>query len=144
MLHQSLGPHVFLSFCLSLSPRLILWRAETHLAHSPVWASKTLLRRHPMPSPPSQEGTRCHRERHKSCVKDFIGSLHKPGSISLFLSFTFLIVTSGLPGPSPLKDPNTHAPMGTLFLTKEVRLYNGEKTASSINGGRKTGQLLHF
>ena len=35
----------------------------------------------------------------------------------------------------------THAPMGTLFLTKETRIYNGAKTASSINGARKTGQL---
>ena len=29
----------------------------------------------------------------------------------------------------------------TLFLTKEVRIYNGAKTASSINGAGKTGQL---
>ena len=133
---------VFLS--VSLYPWLILWSTETCLAHSPAQASKTLLRRHPVPSPSSQEGARCHHERHKSCVKDFIGSLRKPGSISLFLSFTFLIIASGPPGPSPLKDPNTHAPMGTLFLTKEVRIYNGAKTASSINGARKTGQLLHF
>ena len=35
-------------------------------------------------------GCRCLCERCKSCVKDFIGFLHKPGSISLFLSFTFL------------------------------------------------------
>ena len=35
----------------------------------------------------------------------------------------------------------THAPMGTLFLTKEARIYNGAKTASSINGVGKTGQL---
>ena len=34
-----------------------------------------------------------------------------------------------------------HAPMGTLFLTKEARIYNGEKTASSINSPQKTGQL---
>ena len=34
-----------------------------------------------------------------------------------------------------------HAPMGTLFLTKESRIYNGAKTASSINGAGKTGQL---
>ena len=34
-----------------------------------------------------------------------------------------------------------HAPMGTLFLTKEVRIYNGAKTASSISGAGKTGQL---
>ena len=35
----------------------------------------------------------------------------------------------------------THAPMGTLFLTKEARMYNRAKTASSINGAGKTGQL---
>ena len=38
------------------------------------------------------------------------------------------------------------APMGSFFcfcffLTKEVRIYNGAKTASSMNGGGKTGQL---
>ena len=31
--------------------------------------------------------------------------------------------------------------MGTLFLTKEERIYNGAKTASKINGAGKTGQL---
>ena len=31
--------------------------------------------------------------------------------------------------------------MGTLFLTKEARIYNRAKTASSINGARKIGQL---
>ena len=31
--------------------------------------------------------------------------------------------------------------MGTLLLTKEARIYNGAKTASSINGVGKTGQL---
>ena len=35
----------------------------------------------------------------------------------------------------------THAPMGTLFFTKEARIYIGAKTASSINGAEKTGQL---
>ena len=40
---------------------------------------------------------------------------------------------------SPLK--KTHAPMGTLFLTKEAGIYNGAKTASSVNGAGKTGQL---
>ena len=28
--------------------------------------------------------------------------------------------------------------MGTLFLTKEAKIYHGAKTASSINGARKT------
>ena len=31
--------------------------------------------------------------------------------------------------------------MGTLFLTKDARIYNGAKTASAINGAGKTGQL---
>ena len=35
----------------------------------------------------------------------------------------------------------THVPMGTLFLTKEARLYNEANIASSINGAGKTGQL---
>ena len=30
--------------------------------------------------------------------------------------------------------------MGTLFLTKEARIYNVAKIASSINGAGKTGQ----
>ena len=34
-----------------------------------------------------------------------------------------------------------HAPMGTLFLTKEARICNGAETASSINGAGKTGEL---
>ena len=39
------------------------------------------------------------------------------------------------------KPRDTHAPMGTLSLTKEARIYNGEKTAYSISGAGKTGQL---
>ena len=39
---------------------------------------------------------------------------------------------------SPEINPCT---MGTLFLTKEARIYNGAKIASSINGAGKTGQL---
>ena len=35
----------------------------------------------------------------------------------------------------------TNALMGTLFLTKEARIYNGAKTAFSVNGAGKTGQL---
>ena len=31
--------------------------------------------------------------------------------------------------------------MGTLFVKKEARLYNGAKRASSINGAGETGQL---
>ena len=31
--------------------------------------------------------------------------------------------------------------MGTLFLKKEARIYNGAKIASSINVAGKTGQI---
>ena len=33
-----------------------------------------------------------------------------------------------------------HAPMDTLSLTKETRIYNGEKTISLTSGAGKTGQ----
>ena len=39
---------------------------------------------------------------------------------------------------SPEINPCTY---GTLFLTKEAKIYTGAKTASSINGAGKTGQL---
>ena len=35
-----------------------------------------------------------------------------------------------------------HIPMDTLSLTKEARIYNGEKTISLTNGAGKTGQPL--
>ena len=35
----------------------------------------------------------------------------------------------------------THTPTVNQSSTKEARIYNGEKTVSSINGARKTGQL---
>ena len=35
-----------------------------------------------------------------------------------------------------------HAPMDTLSLTKEARIYNGEKTISLISDAGKTGQPL--
>ena len=42
-------------------------------------------------------------------------------------------------GRKPRINPCT---IGTIFLTKEARIYNGAKTASSINGARKTEQLM--
>ena len=35
-----------------------------------------------------------------------------------------------------------HAPMDTLSLTKEARIYNGEKTIFLTSGAVKTGQPL--
>ena len=36
----------------------------------------------------------------------------------------------------------SHAHMATLSLTKEARIYNGEKTISLTSGAGKTGQPL--
>ena len=36
----------------------------------------------------------------------------------------------------------THTPMDTLSLTKEARIYNGERTISLTSGAGKTGQPL--
>ena len=37
-----------------------------------------------------------------------------------------------------------HAPKVNLSMTKEARIYSGEKTASSISGTGKTEQLLYM
>ena len=49
------------------------------------------------------------------------------------------IQTNGVRQKAPKQ---TQAPMGTLYLTKEARIYNGAKIASSRNGAGKTGQLM--
>ena len=45
------------------------------------------------------------------------------------------------PQGQPLRSKDPVAHMVTLSLIKEARIYNGEKTASSISGAGKTGQL---
>ena len=35
---------------------------------------------------------------------------------------------------------STHAPTANSSMTKEARIYNGERTACSISGAGKTGQ----
>ena len=40
------------------------------------------------------------------------------------------------------KPREIHAPMDTLYLTKEARIYNGEKTISLTSGAGTTGQPL--
>ena len=41
-----------------------------------------------------------------------------------------------------IESPEINSPMDTLSLTKEARIYNGEKTISLTNGAGKTGQPL--
>ena len=67
---------------------------------------------------PPREGAWCLHEPCKSCVKDFIGPLHKPRYISLFLSFTFLSLTLYHKVPVHLKTPTQQGLRFTLdFLS---------------------------
>ena len=44
-------------------------------------------------------------------------------------------------GRNKIESPEIiHAPMVTLYLTKETRKYNGKKTISLTSGAGKTGQ----
>ena len=45
-------------------------------------------------------------------------------------------------GPKQKAQRKIHTPMDTLSLTKEARIYNGEKTISLTSGAGKPGQPL--
>ena len=111
----------FLSFFLSVSLffRLIPWSAEALWVHFPARASKTLSRRRSASSP-HREGAWGLHEQSKSHVRGFTGFLCKPRNISLFLSFTFLVVDSGPPGSSPLKDLNKWRPEQELGTHRQI------------------------
>ena len=95
LLHQSLGPRVFLSFFLS--------QANSLECRNPLSSLSCLGLQDPRERAPCAYVKQC-----KSHVKGFIGFLHKPRNISLFLSlFYFLIIDSGPPASSPLKDLST-------------------------------------
>ena len=86
---------------LSLSPWLIPWSAEAHLAHSPAWASKTLSRRHPVPSPPLERAPSAF-VRDASPVSRTLLVFCVNQRVSASSLFHFLIFASGPPGLSPL------------------------------------------
>ena len=65
------------------------------------------------------------------------GQLHAK-ELNYFLTLYTEIKTNGTRQKT---QKQTHVLLGTLFLTKEARIYNGAKTASSINDDGKTGQL---
>ena len=95
----------FLSLFLSLSLQLIPWSTETHLAHSPAQASKTLSRRHtvlhPLEKVPGafvRDPSPMSRTLLAFCVNQGVS-----GSFSLSLSYRYLRTTRS----GPLEDPNT-------------------------------------
>ena len=45
-------------------------------------------------------------------------------------------------GLVPIRVTSLNAPMDTLSLTKEARIYSGKKTISLTSGAQKTGQSL--
>ena len=105
----------FLSF--SLSPANSL-SVETRRAHSPARASKTLLRRRPVPLPP-REGARCLHEQCKPCVKDFLVFCVNQGvsaSFSLSLSYHRLRTARSLSikGPQQCQFNSVHSLAASL------------------------------
>ena len=97
----------FLSF--SLSFRLIPWSTEARWAHFLAQASKTLWRRRTLPSP-TREGAQCLRAAVWALRTEFYWlSTSTRGYQPLSLSY-FLIVGSGPPGSSPLKDQQVAFP----------------------------------
>ena len=58
-----------------------------------------------------------------------------------------VVVVAATPLTATRENPHAatkihHTPMDTLSLTKEERIYNGEKTISLTSGPGKTGQPL--
>ena len=104
LLHQSSGPHVFLSLSLSslsfslslpLFFRLIPWSAEALWVHFPARASKTPLRRCSVPSP-HREGTWGLWEQSKPCAGALLAFCVNQGisaSFSLLLFYHWLQLT---------------------------------------------------
>ena len=80
LFHQSLGPRVFLSF--SLSFFLSLSQANSLECRSPLSSLSCLGLQDPRERVPCAYVKQC-----KPRVKSFIGFLHKPRNIGLFLSF---------------------------------------------------------
>ena len=113
LLHQSSGPRVLLSlslsFSLSLPPsfslRLFLWSTEVLCVYFPAWASKTLSRRHSVPSP-HQEGAWGLHEQNKPPAGALLAFCVNQGISASFSLLYFLSVDSRPPGSDPLKDLN--------------------------------------
>ena len=98
LLHQSSGPHVFLSLSLSLSLslplpfffRLIPCSAEALWVHFPAWASKTLSRRLSAPST-HREGAWGLREQSKPRAGALLAFCVNQGISASFSLLYFLI-----------------------------------------------------
>ena len=101
LLHQSSGPVSFLSLSLSLS-LFFSWSpgAQRLSEFTFLPGFLRLSRRRSAPSP-HREGTWGLYEQSKPRARGFIGFLHKPWIINLFLS-TFFSVDSGPPDSGPL------------------------------------------
>ena len=97
LVHPSLGLRVFLFLSLFLS--FSLSQREKLLSSLSC----------PGLQDPRERAPGTYVKQCKPCIKGFIGFLHKPRNISLFLSlFYFLIFDSRPPGSGPLKDLNTY------------------------------------
>ena len=124
LLHQSFGPYVFLSLSLSLSLslplslslffRLIPWSAEALWVRFPAQASKTLWRRHPVPSP-HWEGAWGLREQSKPREGALLAFCVNQGISASFSLLYFLI--------GRLRTTRFQSIKGPQHLTSEIILW---------------------
>ena len=123
LLHQSFGPHVLLSFflSLSLSLRLFLWNTEVLCVHFPALASKTLSRRHSVLHP-IERAPEASVNRASPVQGLYWLSVQTKEYQLLSLSFTFLSVDSTPPGSGPLKDLKKWGPEQELDTPRQIRM----------------------
>ena len=110
LFHPSLGLRVFLFLSLFLS--FSLSQREKLLSSLSC----------PGLQDPRERAPCAYVKQCKPRVKGFIGFLHKPRNISLFLSlFYFLIIDSGPSGSSPLKNPNNPAMSNSTPIVNQTQ-----------------------
>ena len=140
MLIFTFAPSELWSLCLFLFPSLSfsvsLFQADPleskgSLSLLSCQASKTLSRRRSAPLP-HQEGTWGLCEQSNPCVRDFIGFLHKPRNISLFLSPLLSYHRLWTTRFSPLKDLNTMevilSESNWIQIKKKFQIHTENKT----------------
>ena len=146
----------FLSFSLSLP--LIAWSTETHLAHSPARASKTLSRRHPVPSPHLERAPSAFVRDTSSVSRTLLAFCINQGvsaSFSLSLSYSRLQTArfQSIKGPQQLSKYSNHNPFMIpltvlkTYLSKQTwhpQLHYKHEQVSSPHGLELNGLNTKF
>ena len=127
VLHQSSGPHVFLSLSLPLFFRLIPWSAEALWVHFPARASKTLSRRCSAPSP-HQEGAWGLREQSNPRAGALLAFCVNQGVSASFSLLYFLIGWLRTARFWSIKGPQHTRNFNSIFYTFSLNPHNNPMT----------------